>query len=76
MPVDQQQLEITKYGMCGSVQEERCLMITLQDAAEPLPPGSKPMPLGAAKRRRGSCLRGTAILLEALPPGRGMLCPV
>ncbi len=51
-------------------------MITLQDAAEPLPPGSKPMPLGAAKRRRGSCLRGTAILLEALPPGPGMPCHV
>ncbi|KAK9845253.1 hypothetical protein WJX81_001330 [Elliptochloris bilobata] len=52
-------------------EEQRCLMLTLQDAPEPLPPGVLPLPPATAKRKRGGVVRGTAILLEALPPGPG-----
>ena len=46
-------------------------MLTVSDAPEPLPPGALPLPPAAAKRKRGGIVRGTAIVLEALPPGPG-----
>ena len=46
-------------------------MLTLSDAPEPLPPGALPLPPAAAKRKRGGVVRGTAIVLEARPPGPG-----
>jgi len=54
-----------------AAQEERCLMLTVQDAPDPLPAGALPVPAAAAKRKRAGVARGTAVLLEELPHGPG-----
>ncbi len=63
-----------------AAQEERCLMLTVQDAPDPLPAGALPVPAAAAKRKRAGVARGTALLLEELPHGPGGMplnaCPV
>ena len=46
-------------------------MLTVQDAPDPLPAGTLPVPAAAAKRKRAGVARGTALLLEELPHGPG-----
>ncbi len=54
------------------LQDERCLLILVNNAAE-LPADARPLPVGAAKRKRADILAGSCIKLEPLAPGPGGL---
>ena len=59
-----------RHGWAG--QEERCLLVALEDATDDsLPPGSAPVPSKAKHRKRISVLPGSFIRLEELPTQPG-----